>query len=176
MFKRFKYIFMFRFAVVLILSYPRSVQSQDRSGSILMSSVGSIQNLTNSSIPVTFASKVHCFNVQSGAAVIMSERGVGPFAITCEVNTVFNSLGIKLYPNPVGANAKVKFITEPTKNTQFSINVWNNQGEKINTINASGYEIYQGKLLNMSSLIAGSYMLEIESDQYRDVIKFIKKN
>lgn len=174
--KRFKHISAFIIITIIILSFPNNTHAQALSGSFIMSSIGGIQNMSNNSMAVTFTSNANCLNVQNGAAVLTGERGTGLFAINCEVNTKFNTLGIKLYPNPVGANTKVKFINTPPLNDNFSITVWSNQGEMLSTSNATGYEIYQGKLMNMSALISGSYIIQIESDKYRDALKFIKAN
>jgi hypothetical protein len=76
----------------------------------------------------------------------------------------------------VVASTKVKFVNTPPLNDKFSIIVWGSQGEKYITTTATGYEIYQGKLMNMGSLIAGSYVIQIESDKYQDALKFIKAN
>jgi Secretion system C-terminal sorting domain len=160
----------------LILSFPQNTFAQVLSGSFIMSSIGGIQNMSNNSMAVTFTSNANCLNVQNGTAVLMGERGAGLFAINCEVNTKFNTLGLKLYPNPVGSNTKVKFINVPPLSDNFTITVWSSQGEKLTTTNASGYEIYQGKLMNLSTLISGSYIIRVESNKYQDALKFIKAN
>jgi hypothetical protein len=173
---RFKQINAFLLVTIIALSFPCIADAQTLSGSFIMSSVGGIQNMSNNSMAVTFTSNAACLNVQNGAAVLTGERGSGTFAVNCEVNTKFNTLGIKLYPNPVGANTKVKFVNTPPLNDNFTITVWGSQGEKISSSNASGYEIYQGKLMNFSTLVSGSYIIQIESDKYRDALKFIKAN
>jgi hypothetical protein len=152
------------------------MNAQSLTGSFIMSSVGGIQNMSNNSMSVTFTSNAACLNVQNGAAVLTGERGTGTFAVNCEVNTKFNTLGIKLFPNPVGANTKVKFVNTPPLNDNFSITVWGSHGEKLSTTTASGYEIYQGKLMNFSTLVSGSYIIQIESTKYSDALKFIKAN
>jgi len=173
---RFKQINAFLLVTIIALSFPCIADAQTLSGSFIMSSVGGIQNMSNNSMAVTFTSNAACLNVQNGAAVLTGERGSGTFAVNCEVNTKFNTLGIKLYPNPVGANTKVKFVNTPPLNDNFTITVWGSQGEKISSSNASGYEIYQGKLMNFSTLVSGSYIIQIESTKYRDALKFIKAN
>ena len=173
---RFKQINAFLLVTIIAISFPQNTNAQALSGSFIMSSVGGIQNMSNNSMAVTFTSNAACLNVQNGTAVLTGERGSGTFAVNCEVNTKFNTLGIKLYPNPVGANTKVKFVNTPPLNDNFTITVWGSQGEKISSSNASGYEIYQGKLMNFSTLVSGSYIIQIESDKYRDVLKFIKAN
>jgi hypothetical protein len=116
--------------------------------------VGGLNNMSNNSMAVTFSSSATCLNVQNGTAVLTGDRGTGNFAVNCEVNTIFNSLGIKLFPNPVGANTKVKFINTPKLTDQFSISVWNAEGFQISSSKATGYELFQGKGMDFSSLIA----------------------
>ncbi|MCF8288829.1 MAG: T9SS type A sorting domain-containing protein [Chitinophagaceae bacterium] len=161
---------------IIVLTFPQSIQAQQLTGAFIMSSVGGLNNMSNNSMAVTFSSSATCLNVQNGTAVLSGDRGTGNFAINCEVNTIFNSLGIKLYPNPVGASTKVKFINTPPLTDQFTISVWNSEGFKINSAKATGYEIFQGKGMDFSSLIAGSYIIQIESEKYTDALKFIKAN
>ena len=161
---------------IIAIVLPQSIHAQQLTGAFIMSSVGGLNNMSNNSMAVTFSSSATCLNVQNGTAVLTGDRGTGNFAVNCEVNTIFNSLGIKLYPNPVGANTKVKFINTPPLADQFTISVWNSEGFKINSAKATGYEIFQGKGMDFSSLIAGSYIIQIESEKYRDALKFIKAN
>jgi hypothetical protein len=173
---RFKHIRAYLLIALVAISFPKITNAQALSGSFIMSSVGGIQNMSNNSMAVTFTSNAACLNVQNGAAVLTGERGLGTFAVNCEVNSKFNTLGLKLYPNPVGANTRVKFINTPPLNDKFSITVWGSQGEKHITTTATGYEIYQGRLMNLSSLISGSYIIQVESEKYKDALKFIKAN
>lgn len=159
---------------LLLLVFPKNINAQGQTSAFVMSSVGLIQNFANNSMAVTFSSSSSCLSVQNGAAVLTGESGTGLFSINCAVDVKYNTLGIKLYPNPVGAYTKVKFMNVPPLNEKFSIIVWGSQGEKISTINATGNEIYQGKLMNFSSLVCGSYFIQIGSERYQDALKFIK--
>ena len=173
---RFKISILAILIPIIVLAFPQSIQAQQLAGAFIMSSVGGLQNMSNNSMAVTFSSSATCLNVQNGTAVLTGDRGTGNFAINCEVNTIFNSLGIKLYPNPVGASTKIKFINTPPLTDQFTISVWNSEGFKISSTKATGYEIFQGKGMDFSSLIAGSYIIQIESEKYTDALKFIKAN
>ena len=173
---RFKISILAILIPIILLAFPQSIQAQQLTGAFIMSSVGGLQNMSNNSMAVTFSSSATCLNVQNGTAVLTGDRGTGNFAINCEVNTIFNSLGIKLYPNPVGASTKIKFINTPPLTDQFTISVWNSEGFKISSTKATGYEIFQGKGMDFSSLIAGSYIIQIESEKYTDALKFIKAN
>jgi hypothetical protein len=172
----FKNILVIVIITIIGLTFPQSIQAQQLTGAFIMSSVGGLNNMSNNSMAITFSSNATCLNVQNGTAVLTGDRGTGSFAINCEVNTIFNSLGIKLYPNPVGANTKVKFINTPPLADQFTISVWNAEGFQITNSKATGYELFQGKGMDFSSLIAGSYIIQIESEKYRDALKFIKAN
>lgn len=169
----FKYI---SCITLLSLAFPQMLQAQELSGAFIMSSVGSLQTMSNNSMAVTFTSSANCLNVQNGSAVLTGERGNGSFAMNCEVNTKFNTLGIKMYPNPVLTSTRIKFINTPPLNDQFSISIWNTEGFKITSGKATGYEIFQGMLLDLSMLPAGHFIIQIESEKYRDALKFIKAN
>ena len=173
---RFKISILAILIPIIVFAFPQSIQAQQLTGAFIMSSVGGLNNMSNNSMAVTFSSSATCLNVQNGTAVLSGDRGTGNFAINCEVNTIFNSLGIKLYPNPVGASTKIKFINTPPLTDQFTISVWNSEGFKISSTKATGYEIFQGKGMDFSSLIAGSYIIQIESEKYTDALKFIKAN
>ena len=161
---------------IIAIVLPQSIHAQQLTGAFIMSSVGGLNNMSNNSMAVTFSSSATCLNVQNGTAVLTGNRGTGSFAINCDVDTKFNTLGIRLYPNPVTTNTKVKFINTPPLADQFTISVWNSEGFKISSAKATGYEIFQGKAMDFSSLIAGSYIIQIESEKYRDALKFLKAN
>ena len=76
----------------------------------------------------------------------------------------------------MGANTKVKFINTPPINDQFSITIWNAEGLQVGSVKATGFEIFQGKQIDLGSLSVGSYVIQIESEKYIDAIKFIKAN
>jgi hypothetical protein len=172
----FKNILVIVIITIIGLTFPQSIQAQQLTGAFIMSSVGGLNNMSNNSMAVTFSSSATCLNVQNGTAVLTGDRGTGNFAINCEVNTIFNSLGIKLYPNPVVSITKIKFINTPPLNDQFNISIWGTDGFRITSGKATGYELFQGMPLDFSMLQAGSYIIQIESDKYTDALKFIKAN
>lgn len=154
----------------------QSINAQETNAAIIMSSVGPINNMSNNSMAVNFNSTALCLNLQNGTAVLTGERGSGSFAINCDVNVKFNTLGIKIYPNPVSVTTKVKFINMPPLTDIFSISIWSTEGFKITSVTATGYELFQGKALDVSGLNTGSFIIQIESEKYRDALKFIKAN
>jgi hypothetical protein len=161
---------------IIAIAFPQSIQAQQLTGAFIMSSVGGLNNMSNNSMAVTFSSSATCLNVQNGTAVLTGDRGTGNFAINCEVKSKYNTLGIKLYPNPVVSITKIKFINTPPLNDQFNISIWGTDGFRITSGKATGYELFQGMPLDFSMLQAGSYIIQIESDKYTDALKFIKAN
>jgi hypothetical protein len=113
--------------------------------------------------------------VQTGVAVLNGARGNGQFAINCEVIMKFNSLGIKMYPNPVINATKVKFNNAPPLNDLFNLTILTTEGFVVKAQKETGYNLFQGLNIDLSDLIVGTYVLKIESPAYIDAIKFIKK-
>lgn len=166
--------FVFSLGMLLVLSFPSMLHAQNNNGAFIMSSVGAISNFSNNSMAVTFSSSSPCLNVQNGSAVLTGERGNGLFVTNCETITKINALGIKLFPNPVSDITKVKFTNTPPLNDNFVITILGLDGSKIANLSATGYELFQGKQINLSSLAAGTFFIQIESPKYIDALKFIK--
>jgi hypothetical protein len=163
----------FAFLVGLFLSNSLSAQL---SPAFTMSSVGIIGNTNSNATAISFKSVANCLDVQSGIAVLNGTRSNGQFVTNCDVNVKFNTLGIKLFPNPVISSTKIKFINTPPLNENFNVSVWTMEGGIVFSRKETGYSIFQGVIVDMGMLIAGSYILKIESANYADAIKFIKAN
>jgi hypothetical protein len=158
-------------AIILV---PQAIKAQ--SAAFMMSSVGTIANTTISSSAINFKSTANCIDVQSGVAVLNGTRANGQFAINCQVTMQYNTLGIKLFPNPVSSNTKVKFVNTPPLTETFNLSIWTAEGNLINTRKELGYNLFQGLTLDLGGLTSGTYVLKIESTQFVDAIKFIKAN
>jgi hypothetical protein len=158
----------------VILAFPHILFAQKLNGVFIMSSVGGLENIANNSMSITFNSLVNCLNVQNGAGLLNGDRGMGNFNINCEVNIKFNTLGIKLYPNPVIGITTLKLMNIPPLNDDFKISIWGVDGYKITSGNASGYELLQGRHLDFSMLQDGTYIIQISSEKMIDAFKFIK--
>jgi len=159
-------------ATTLTVTQKASAQT----AAFVMSSVGMIANTSSNVAAVNFKSSATCLDVQSGVAVLNGTRGNGQFAINCEVTMKFNTLGIKLFPNPVSTTAKVKFANTPPLTETFNLSIWSTEGGLISTRKETGYNLFQGMTLDLSGLNSGTYVLKIESDNFVDAIKFIKAN
>ncbi len=157
------------FFIVLIITQSSSAQ-------IVMSSVGMISGTSSNISSINFKSVASCIDIQSGIAVLKGERANGEFAYNCEVTMKFNSLGIKLYPNPVNNATRVKFINTPPLNDVFNLQIFNMDGQFISSKKETGYNIFQGITIDLGNLNSGTYILKIESNNFVDAIKFIKAN
>jgi hypothetical protein len=142
----------------------------------IMSSMGSMAGSSNTGMAIQFNSIATCLNVQNGIAVLSGERGNGQFAMNCEVSLKINSLGVKLYPNPVSANVRVKFLNTPPLTDIFNLSIWSSDGILISTRKETGYNLFQGTEIDLRTIVAGTYILKIESTNYIDAVKFIKAN
>ena len=173
-FTKFKIRITFLLSIGLVFSSSLLLNAQENSGAFVMTSIGLIKNFSNNSMPVIFSSNSTCINVQNGAAVLTGERGNGLFVVNCEVIANINSLGIKLFPNPVSDFPTVKFIKTPPLNDEFLVTILGIDGIKITNLRATGYELFQGKRINLSNLGTGTFFIQIESPKYIDALKFIK--
>lgn len=143
---------------------------------IVMSSIGSMGAASGTVSALNFKSSASCLDVQSGVAVLNGARGNGEFAFSCEVVMNYNSLGIKLFPNPVNSSTKVKFINAPPLTEQFNLQVYTAEGQFISSKKETGYNLFQGITIDLGTLTSGTYILKITSTEFVDAIKFIKAN
>jgi hypothetical protein len=140
----------------------------------IVSSVGTYANASSISSPTHFTSSNTCIDVQTGIAVLKGYRSNGLFVLNCTIDWTQNNLGIKLYPNPVGMNSKLRLTNTPSLTAIFTVYIWTEEGKLIRTQKESGYNLYQGVHMDLSQLQAGGYILKIVSDHFTDAIKFIK--
>ncbi len=147
-----------------------------QTGHFVMSTVGALPGTASNGLAIQFNSISACIDVQTGVAVLNGTRGNGQFSINCEVSMKINSLGVRLFPNPVNAYAKVKLNNTPPLAETFNLSIWSTEGALIRTQKETGYNLFQGLNIDLSGLINGSYILKIESPAYVDAIKFIKAN
>jgi len=143
---------------------------------IVMSSIGMMGDASSTISALNFKSIASCIDVQSGVAVLSGKRGNGQFAMNCEVTMKINSLGVRLFPNPVNHFSKIKLNNTPPLTETFSLSIWTTEGALIRSQKETGYNLFQGLNIDLSGLTNGAYILKIESQNYMDAIKFIKAN
>lgn len=147
-----------------------------QTGLFVMSSVGAMAGTSSNGLAINFNSITACIDVQTGIAVLNGARGNGQFAINCEVTMKINSLGVRLFPNPVNHSAKIKLNNTPPLTETFNLTIWTTEGMLVRSQKETGYNLFQGLNIDLSGLTNGTYILKIESPAYVDAIKFIKAN
>jgi len=165
--KTYRYVFAILCSLVFVIG---NVKGQ----SILMSSMGMLPSTTNNASAIMFKSNASCIDVQSGLTLFNNSTRLGEFNINCNVAQQFNVLGMKLFPNPVISNSKLRLNNLPNLSQDFKLSVWDNQGNLILQTKETSAQLFQGITLSLNHLIAGSYILKIESPLYMEAIKFIK--
>lgn len=142
----------------------------------VMSSIGAMPGTNSTISAMNFKSDAACLDVQTGVVVLKGERNMGEFAMNCEVTMKFNTLGVKLFPNPVRNATKVKLLNAPPLTETFNLSIWNTEGAMVASRKETGYNLFQGLNMDLSGLTAGTYVLKIESSNFVDAVKFIKAN
>ncbi len=163
--------------IILFISFSICyLVTSAQTGHFIMSSVGVLPGTESNGVAIQFNSITKCIDVQSGLAIFSAPRGNGQFAINCEVTMKINSLGVRLFPNPVNNLAKIKLNNTPPLTETFSLSIWTTEGALIRSQKETGYNLFQGLNIDLSGLVSGTYILKIESPTYVDAIKFIKAN
>lgn len=164
-----RYVF---FIIILFFSSPLTAQLKT---SYLISSIKLKSVINNNISPFQFKSTSNCIDVQTGINVMHTNNGNEDFVINCAVKINFNTLGLKFYPNPVVNNAKVKFIGIPPLKDIYNLTIYSTTGALIQSRKETGYSLFQGLVLNLSTLPMGTYFIQIESIYTLDLVKFIKR-
>ena len=166
--------------IIIILSFVFLVNIQERSFAqnaiFLMNSVDMMPGITITAPAVNFKSISSCVNITTGIDVFIGKHGKGEFDVNCQIAFKINSLGIKLYPNPISDNSKVRILIMPPTSEFFTLTIWTTEGQLVETRKESGYNLYQGVPLGVKNIQSGSYVVKIQSVSFIDVIKFVKAN
>ena len=162
--------------LIIFFSFPQKIFAQQLNGVFMMSSMGAIQNMSNNGLTIVFNGSSNCLTIQNGSSVLIGERGSNSFATNCEVNTRFNALGLKIYPNPVSHSVKVSIAAVPTVNEEFSLFVYGYDGSVFATQKVMANELVNGKMIDLSNLPAGGYMIQVNSANTMDALKLVKIN
>jgi len=160
--------------LLLIFAVLSVNQLKAQPASFTISSVGEFPGMSSVCSPDQFISTSSCIDVETGIAVLEGERGMGIFAINCEIPTNTNTLGVNVYPNPASSVVKVKFEHTPPLTDNFNVTVIKEDGVVLMISKETGYSIFQGISIDVSRLPAAGYIIKIESSKYVDVAKFIK--
>jgi hypothetical protein len=109
----------------------------------------------------------YIFGTGRGGVVILEEKDT----LTTTVKVETAQKVIHLYPNPVQESLNISFLT-PTSGT-LHLTVYNALGQVVlqQTTSTNG----RHHELNTSSLAAGVLFLDVETDDYKEVVRFVKQ-
>ena len=62
----------------------------------------------------------------------------------------------------------------PPKTELFRISILSGEGFEVMARKEAGFTIFQGVNIDLANLIAGTYILKIESPHFIDAVKFVK--
>lgn len=161
------FIYLFLFAI--------HFKANSQAPAFMLSSIGP-SSVTGAPMAtsINFSSIYNCLDVKTGLVVLNGIRNSGEFALSCELNLQINQLGIKMFPNPVETTTKIKLTKNPSLNEYFNVSILSTEGVPIKSIKELGSNLFHGISMDLSFLNAGTYVLKITSEQYIDVVKFIK--
>lgn len=161
------FIYLFLFAI--------HFKTNSQAPAFMLSSIGP-SSVTGAPMAtaINFSSINNCIDVKTGLVVLNGIRNSGEFALSCEISLQINQLGIKMFPNPVETTTKIKLTKNPVMNQYFNVSILNTEGFQIKTFKELGANLFQGITIDLSFLNAGTYVLKVTSEQYIDVVKFIK--
>jgi hypothetical protein len=131
-----------------------------QTGLFVMSSIGAMAGTTSNGLAINFNSIAACIDVQTGVAVLNGARGNGQFAINCEVTMKINSLGIKMYPNPVSSYL---WISGEANNIKTILYTLTDAQGKIIMKNSFELSVTNENKLDLSTLNTGVYFLRLEN-------------
>ncbi len=109
----------------------------------------------------------YIFGTGRGGVVILEEKDT----LTTTVKVETAQKVIHLYPNPAQESLNISFLT-PTSGT-LHLTVYNALGQVVlqQTTSTNG----RHHELNTSSLAAGVLFLDVETDDYKEVVRFVKQ-
>ena len=167
-------IFFNTILILLVVYLP--CRSTAQNAVFIMNSVNILPGTTTNATAVNFKSLSACINVYTGIDVLIERNGIGQFDPNCAITLKINSLGVKLFPNPVSDNSKVRILMMPPVDEIFNVSIWTTDGVLLASRKENGYNLYQGVNLGTNNLHSGTFIAKIESSNFIDVIKFVKSN
>jgi hypothetical protein len=135
-------------------------------------SIGSMPNASTFNAPIMISGD-NCFVVTNSIAKFWSSKK-GEFFASCFVDLDYIKLSIKITPNPVITYANIKFSNMLQTDNKFKLIVYNNVGQPAITKDISQDAFLAGYKLDMSTLAAGYYFIQIASSSVLQTFKILK--
>jgi len=135
-------------------------------------SIGSMPKASSFSAPIMISGD-NCFVVTNSIAKFWASKK-GEFFASCFVDLDYIKLSIKITPNPVLTYANIKFSSMLQTDNKFKLIVYNNIGQPAITKDVSQDAFMAGYKLDMSTLAAGYYFIQIASSSVLQTFKILK--
>jgi hypothetical protein len=135
-------------------------------------SIGSMSKASSFSGPVIITGE-NCFKVTNSISKFWASKK-GEFFASCFVDLDYIKLSIKITPNPVITYANIKFSNMLQNDNKFKLIVFNNIGQPAITKDVSQESFLAGYKLDMSTLAAGYYFIQIASSSVLQTFKILK--
>jgi len=134
--------------------------------------IGSMPKASSFNAPIMISGD-NCFVVTNSIAKFWSSKK-GEFFASCFIDLDYIKLSIKITPNPVLTYANIKFSSMLQNDSKFKLVVYNNIGQPAITKDVSQDAFLAGYKLDMSTLAAGYYFIQIASTTIVQTFKILK--
>jgi hypothetical protein len=135
-------------------------------------SIGGAMKTSTYSSPIVISGE-NCIKVTNSISKF-AESKKGLFYSTCAVNINFEKIQLNLSPNPVINYTVLKFSNQSTIENRFRVLVYNNSGQVVQATETTKEQLVSGYKLNLTSLVTGSYFVQVSSGKVLETLKFLK--
>jgi hypothetical protein len=159
--------------IVFILN---SFTSEAQSLSFQINSIGSNPNMTTGSLSFQVENIANCLFVANGLSIYKPVTESTKIDKGCEVPIQFDHYGLKIYPQPIGNSPRLQLTKEPQPNCPFTIRWYTMEGKLVLQETRTGFALSNGSIINTSKLFAGTYAVQVISENSLDIIQVIKQD
>lgn len=131
---------------------------------------------STSSLPVQFNKSNDCLQLNSGMVVYAGTRGTQSFVMTCRAVNNDSAIALAFFPNPTSSYSRLLSSSLLRNEQQLNISVIDVKGRVVIQQFRTAIDLFTGIIIDVQTLIPGSYFLHVKGRFYNEVIPFIKMN
>lgn len=131
---------------------------------------------STSSLPVQFNKSNDCLQLNSGMVVYAGTRGTQSFVMTCRAVNNDSEIELAFFPNPTSSYSRLLSSSLLRNEQQLNISVIDVKGRVVIQQFRTAIDLFTGIIIDVQTLIPGSYFLHVKGRFYNEVIPFIKMN
>lgn len=144
--------------------------------SFQINSIGNNPNMTTSSLSFQIENLANCIFIANGLSIYKPIVKTTNIQKGCFVPIQFDHLGLKLYPQPMGDHPKIQLTKAQIPDGNFIIRIYNIEGRLVFEEMKTGLALSTGSIINTSKLFAGTYIVQVISENSIDIIQAIKQD